>query len=367
MKRTLTLALLVMGISVSAQTHFLLTGSYTKGKSKGIYSYLFDERDGSFLMVDSLETPNPSFLTYDPQRREIWAVNEEQKGQVSRIFFNDNTGGMKLYKTFGIAGANPCYISAGAHTRFKAVANYSSGNFLVIKPGRINEPGETVADIRFKGSGPNTRRQEASHAHAAVFGPKEKQLFVTDLGSDRLYIYDFDRRNGTTTPAQQAFVSLPPGSGPRHLEFHPNGKWMYLLNELSGTVAAFQYNNGRLDSLQLVSTLPEGFNQPFTCADIHVSPNGKFLYASVRDSANLIAIFRIDETNGRLTPAGHQSTLGRTPRNFTIHPNGQWLLAANQNSDEIVIFRLDPITGLLTDSGKRITTGSPVCLMWLRK
>lgn len=367
MKPMFTSLLLLLGFAGSAQTHFLLTGSYTKGKSKGIYSYLFDERDGSFTMIDSLETPNPSFLSYDPQRREIWAVNEEQKGKVSRIFFNDNTGGMKLYKTFDIPGANPCYISAGSHTRFKAVANYSSGNFLVIKPGPGSEPGETVADIRFKGSGPNTRRQEAPHAHAAVFGPKEKQLFVTDLGADRLYLYDFDRRNGSVVPAQQAYVALPPGSGPRHLEFHPNGKWMYLLNELSGTVAVFGYDKGRLDSLQLISTLPEGYDQPFTAADIHVSPNGKFLYASVRDSSNTIAIFRIDEGKGSLTRIGQASTLGKTPRNFTIHPSGYWLLAANQNSDEIVIFRLDPATGLLTDSGRRISTGSPVCLMWLRK
>ena len=367
MKRLLTSLFLLTGMAGSAQTHFLITGSYTKGKSKGIYSYLFDERDGSVTAIDSLETTNPSFLTYDPQRREIWAVNEEQKGKVSRIFINDNTGGMKLYKTFDIPGANPCYISAGAHTRFKAVANYSSGNFLVIKPGPSFEPGQTVVNIPFKGSGPNTRRQEASHAHAAVFAPREKQLLVTDLGADRLYLYDFDRRKGTVTPAAQAFVSLPPGSGPRHLEFHPNGKWMYLLNELSGTVAAFRYDSGRLDSFQLVSTLPEGYDQPFTAADIHVSPNGRFLYASVRDASNTIAIFRIDEGNGSLTRIGEQSTLGKTPRNFAIHPSGNWLLVANQNSDEIVTFRLDPATGLLTDSGKRISTGSPVCLMWLRK
>ena len=166
-------------------------------------------------------------------------------------------------------------------------------------------------------------------------------------------------------PSVDSVMQLDAGSGPRHFEFHPNKKWAFLLQELSGDITAFQYSQKGLKKMQTISALPEGFNQYFTSADIHVSPDGKFLYASNRDSSNTIAIFSIDQKSGQLKSEGHQSTLGKTPRNFNFDPSGNWLLVANQNSDEIVVFAINRQTGKLTDSGKRMAVPRPVCIKWI--
>lgn len=178
-------------------------------------------------------------------------------------------------------------------------------------------------------------------------------------------IYAFDETTGKLTAAKQTYAESKPGSGPRHICFHPSNKYAYLMEELTGSVTAFKYKKGKLKTRQVVSSMPAGDSSYAGSADIHVSPDGKFLYASNRGESNTIAIFSINKGNGKLTLVGHQSTLGKTPRNFNFDPTGNFLLVANQNSDAIVIFKVDKQTGLLTDTGHRIEVGKPVCLKWI--
>ena len=188
---------------------------------------------------------------------------------------------------------------------------------------------------------------------------------MPDLGIDKLMIYAFDENTGKLTAAKQAFAQSEPGAGPRHICFDPANKFAYLIEELSGTVVTYKYKNGKLKRKQRISTMPAGDTSIAGSADIHVSPDGKFLYASNRAEVNNIAIFSINQHNGKLSLVGHQSTLGKTPRNFNFDPSGNFLLVANQNSDNVVVFKIDKDTGLLTDTGNRIDVGKPVCLKWI--
>jgi 6-phosphogluconolactonase len=215
------------------------------------------------------------------------------------------------------------------------------------------------------GKGVNPQRQEAPHVHSTVLSPDNKYLFVQDLGIDKIIIYSFNNKTGAIAPRDS--VKLKDGTGPRQFTFHPNGKWAYLVQEMGGTVTAFDYQGGHLQTIQTISALPKGFNKYFTSADIHVSNNGKFLYASTRDSANIITVFRIDQKTGQLSVVGTQSVLGNTPRNFNFDPSGDYLLVANQNSDDIVIFKVNHQTGMLKDTGNRIDVGNPVCIKWIEK
>ncbi|HET9434554.1 MAG TPA: beta-propeller fold lactonase family protein, partial [Chitinophagaceae bacterium] len=185
-----------------------------------------------------------------------------------------------------------------------------------------------------------------------------------DLGIDKVMIYSFDEKTGKLAAAEQQFAASTPGAGPRHFTFHPNGKFAYLVEELTGHVVAYQMSNGQLKLLQRTSTLPRGKTGYSGSADIHVSPDGKFLYASNRGDFNNIAIFKVDSKSGNLAIVGFQSTLGKTPRNFNFDPSGNYLLVGNQDSDEIVIFKRNLKSGLLEDTKKRIAVGKPVCLKW---
>jgi 6-phosphogluconolactonase len=203
--------------------------------------------------------------------------------------------------------------------------------------------------------------------HCTILSKDNKWLFVPDLGIDKVMIYAFDSNTGKLKPALQPFAKIKDGGGPRHLTFHPNNKYAYLIEEMGGAVDAFQYANGKLKPIQHIASVQGNDTGFIGSADIHVSADGKFLYASNRGGFNTIAIYTINQENGMLTLAGHQSSLGEIPRNFTIDPSGNYLLAANQESDNIVIFKRDKQTGLLTDTGKRIEVGKPVCLKWVGK
>ena len=215
----------------------------------------------------------------------------------------------------------------------------------------------------------NTERQNSPHVHATVLSPDNKYLFVPDLGLDKLVSYRFNLKNGALIPNSPAFVMTEPGSGPRHFDFHPNKKYAYLVEELTGGVSAYQYKSktGELALMQNISALPPDYLGYAGSADIHVTPDGNFLYVTNRGESNTIAIFSIDNRTGQLRPVGHQSTMGKTPRNFNFDPSGNFLLVANQNSNEIVVFKIDKSTGLLTDTGKRISVSRPVCIKWIKK
>jgi len=353
------------------QHYFLFVGTYTSGKSEGIYVYEFNAATGKTKPVSSISSKNPSYLVNSPDGKYLYAVNENgatQMGGVSAFAFDKSNGTLRSLNQQSSGGADPCYITENKTGRWVFVANYSSGSLSALpvqKDGRLDTLTQLIQHI---GSGTIPDRQEKAHVHSTVFSPDQHYLFAADLGMDRESIYHFDpAKPQPLTAAADSFVSVPPGSGPRHFVFHPKKPYAYLIEELSGTVEVFHYNQGRLKSIQHISSHPADFTGQKGSADIHISIDGKFLYASNRGDANTIAIFSIDSTSGRLKIRGFQPILGKTPRNFMIDPTGQYLLVANQNSDNIVVFRINPATGLLKPTGEEIQVPNPVCLKMLKK
>lgn len=356
-----------LATAVFAQPQYLLTGTYTGGKSRGIYVFRFDT-DGRATAVDSVECPNPSFLAVSPNQQFVFAVNElgeaEGGGKISAYRFERSTGKLLFLNEQSSQGEHPCYVTVDKSGKWVIAGNYSSGNVVVLPVENEGRLGPAVTNVRHSGRGPH-QRQEKPHVHATVLSDNNRFLYVPDLGIDRLMVYAFDEKNGSLTPGDNT-VSMVAGSGPRHFTFHPKQDNAYLLQELSGEVTVFKNTNGLLQPVQTLSVLPPGYTQPFTSADIHVSPNGQYLYTSTRDQLNMLTIFSINPADGKLTLAGHQSTLGKTPRNFSFDPSGNHLLAANQNSDEVVVFRVNHKDGSLNDTGQRIAVGNPVCLQWIK-
>jgi 6-phosphogluconolactonase len=296
-------------------------------------------------------------------------VNEtggDHPGSVSAYAFDSTTGALSFLNSQPTGGDHPCYIATDFTGRWAAVANYSGGNvslFPIAENGTL-QPFSQV--VQHTGSSANRERQEAPHVHAAVFAPDQQYLFTPDLGTDKLMVYRFKKEaTKPLQPAPEPWAKSTDGSGPRHFTFSPNKKFAYLVEELSGTVAAYAYKQGTLRFLQRISTHPADYTGAKGSADIHLSPDGKFLYASNRGDANSIAVFSV-AANGRLQLKGIQSTMGVHPRNFTIDPTGQYLLIANRDSDAVVIFRRNAKTGLLRDTGRRIDVPKPVCLQWLK-
>ncbi len=353
---------------------YLLLGTYTSGTSNGIYVYNFNTASAESRLVDSVNIANPSYLAISSNEKFVYSVSEEANarqngGSIAAFAFNKQNGALTPLNRQSSQGNNPCYVSMHKTGRWVLAGNYSSGSLAalpVLKNGFLDS---AVSAIEHTGSSVNSDRQNEPHVHATVFSPDNKYVLVPDLGIDKVMIYAFNKRTGALTPAATPFVMTKPGSGPRHLEFHPNKKLVYLLEELTGSISAYRYfpKNGALELLQNISTLPPEFMGYPGSADIHVSPDGRFLYASNRGQSNTIAIFSIDKKTGQLTAIGHQPTLGKAPRNFNFDPSGNWLLVANQDSNEVVIFKIDKATGLLSDSGKRIGVGKPVCVKWVNK
>ncbi|MBI1782574.1 MAG: lactonase family protein [Sphingobacteriales bacterium] len=366
MKFLLNVCFALVSISTLAQKqNYLLIGTYTTGKSEGVYVYKFDGKTGDATYVSSIKSSNPSYLAISPNQKYVYAVNENKPGGVTAYSFDKSNGSLTTINQQPSKGDHPCYITTSSNGKFVLVGNYSSGTLSVYPVKKDNSLDTASQVIAHSGSSANKERQESAHVHATVLSKDNKYLFVPDLGMDKLMIYRFNNATGKLATADQPFASIAAGSGPRHFDFHPNNKYAYLMEELSGTVEAFAYNNGKLKSIQTISSHPKDFTGTKGSADIHVSPDGKFLYCSNRGESNTIAIFKINPATGKLTSIGFQSTMGLTPRNFNFDPGGNFLLVANQNSDNVVVFKRNKQTGLLTDTGKRIEVGNPVCLKWI--
>ncbi len=367
-KTNLSFLLSFLALSTAAQQHYLLAGTYTSGKSEGIYVYRFNSNDATVTAVSYIKISNPSYLTVSPDEKYVYAVKENSNnkgggGSIAAFSFSKETGKLTLLNEQLSGGDDPCYISTNKTGKWVVAGNYSSGSLAVFRVRPDGSVGAATTRIQHTGSGPNLQRQEKAHVHCTLFSNDDRYLYVPDLGTDKVMIYSFDAVNGNLTPAPQPFVGSVAGAGPRHICFHPLNRTAYLIEELGGTVVVFKNNHGLLTQVQRIHTLPD--TSMAGSADIHVSPDGRFLYASNRANSNTITIFKIDRSNGMLVRAGQQSTLGRTPRNFTLDPSGNFLLVANQNSDEVVIFKRDKNTGMLTDTKKRIAVGNPVCLKWI--
>jgi len=348
----------------------LYVGTYTHGKSKGIYIYRMDPSSGNLeYMGEIVGVENPSFLDIDPKKQYLYAVNElkesdgKPSGAVSAFSIDSKTGKLTYLNKQPSHGIDPCHLSVDKTGKFVLVANYGSGGLSVFPIGEGGRLGEATDVVQHKGSSINPKRQEGPHAHSIILDSSNRYAFAADLGLDKVMIYKFDSTKGKLKPNDQPWAAVKAGAGPRHFDFHPSGRYAFLINELDSTFTAFSYDGtkGELREVQTVSTLPKGFEGTSHCADVHVSPSGKYLYGSNRGHDS-IATFAIDENTGKLILVGHEPTRGKTPRNFTIDPTESFLLAANQNTDTIATFRIDRGTGRLLPTGGVAEVPTPVCL-----
>lgn len=371
MKPSLLLVLIFISCSVFAQkknaSYDLLIGTYTGSSgSKGIYVYNFNSKTGEFSYKSEIDgVKNPSYLVISRNNRYVYSVNEVSPGTISAFGFNANTGELTSLNQVSSGGNGPAYVTVDDANKFVYAGNYGSGSLSAIPVNKDGSLNGEIQVIQQEGSSIDKNRQGKPHVHAAVLSPDNRYLFTPNLGTDKVNIYKVDASNPQPlTPADPPFVSVKPGSGPRHIIFHPVAKFVYLIQEMGGMITAFDYEDGKLHEKQTVTMLSSDFKGKVGAADIHISPDGKFLYGSNRDDANEIVIYSIDK-NGILKYVNRQSTLGKTPRNFAIDPSGNFLLVANQNSNEIVIFRRNQKNGLLIPTGQKIQIGSPVCLKFV--
>jgi 6-phosphogluconolactonase len=350
--------------------YLAFVGTYTgKTGSKGIYAYDFDEKNGKLKRRGvAAETESPSWFVIHPNGKFAYAANEAGNNSTITSFSVDpKSAKLTQLNQKPALGQDPCYLSFDKTGKYLLVANYSSGNVVVFPISSNGTLGEATANVKNAGPlGPNKQRQEAPHAHWIQVAPDNRYVFVADLGLDAILSYRFDPNKGTLTPNNPPSAKLNPGSGPRHVVFAPNGKYVYVISELSNTVTAFSYNaaQGTLFEFQILSTLPTDFSARNDDAEITVHPNGKWLYASNR-GRDTIAVFSISSSDGSLTHVGEFPTGGKEPRHFAIDPTGQYLLAENQNSNSIATFQIDQTTGSLKQVSLENDIPSPVCLTFL--
>lgn len=357
-------------------THPLVyIGTYTQplphvaGRGEGIYACRFNPADGSLSrpVLASDAAASPSYLAVAPNRQYLYAVQETDAGNNPAVFAFaiEPDGGLQYLNHQPAHGGLPCHVSVDGAGRFVLVANYAAGSVVVfpVDDGGRLRPASDV--VQHAGSGPNPARQEGPHAHQAAFGPENGLVFVPDLGLDKILAYRLDAERGKLVPHDPPFCPVHPGAGPRHVAFHPGGRFAFGINELDATVIAFAHSRGRLIPRHTAPALPPDFSGEPSGAAIRVSPDGRFVYAANRGH-NSIAIFAFDESTATLTPLGRQSTQGQTPRDFAIDPTGAFLLAANQDSDTIVTFRRHPRTGQLDPTGHGTSVPNPVCVVFVR-
>ncbi len=340
---------------------------YIGTSGKGIYVADFDAKTGKLSApAMASDVTAPSYLTIHPDGHHLYAVNEVNEGTVTA--FNIDHAKLTILNTASVKSAGPCYIGIDKTGRWAITANYSGGTITVLPIAGNGRLGEAADFIQNKGSGPNRDRQTMPHPHWVGFIPTSKLALVADLGIDEVAIYNFDIRKGKLTVGNPAFMTIPPGSGPRHGAMHPSGKFFYEINELSSNLMEFYYEPEpkRFTLVQTLSTLPDGFKGDNTGAEIAVHPLGKFVYASNRGHDS-IAVFSVNDVKrGTLALVQHVPSGGKTPRQFEIDPSGKWLLAGNQDSDNIAIFSIDQSTGKLTAAGVVTGVPKPTCIKFAK-
>jgi 6-phosphogluconolactonase len=353
---------------------FMYVGTYTGNESKGIYAFRYHPDSGEATPLGlAAETRNPTFLAIHPNRKFVYAANEisdfdpAQSGTASAFSIDRATGKLTLLNQVSSRGGGTCAITVDRAGRNILVANYGGGSVAVLPIGKDGRLREASAFIQHTGSGADPTRQEGPHAHSIDLSPDQKFALANDLGLDQVKVYRFNSKKGSLVPNDPAFAKVKPKWGPRHLAFHPNGRFVYVINELASQIAVFTYDErtGRLDEIQSLSTLPQGFEGENSTAEIAVHPSGRFVYGSNRGH-NSIALFSADPVTGKLTFVETIPTGGRWPRHFEIDPSGRFLFAANQNSGDIFSFRIDPDTGRLAPTGQVLQVPSPVCIKFVR-
>lgn len=351
----------------------LFVGTYTRSGAEGIYALNLDEATGDLQIVGVTgEIKDPAFLDISPDGRFLYSVSEitdfQDKPAGGLVAYQIEPSDLSLTRlnAQNTVGKGPCHVSVDPAQRCVLVANYTGGSVASFP---LKEDGSLQPNASFfqhQGSSINPERQEGPHGHSIYPTPDNQFALAPDLGLDRVMIYKLDAAEGLLTPHHPAFATIEPGHGPRHLDFHPHAPWVYVINEMGNSISAFQYddNKGTLEQFQQVPTLPEDFSGHSTCADIHVHPNGKFLYGSNRGHDSLV-IYAIDGESGSLSYVGHETRDCSTPRNFAISPDGKFLLVGNQDKDLIATFRVNEETGLLEHTDHLTPVPAPVCLKFL--
>src|ERR1017187_2725781 len=353
-------------------TTLVYFGTYTGARSKGIHVSRFDPVTGRLTAPElAVATASPSFLALHPNRQFVYAAGEtsilngKRVGAVAAFSVNAKTGRLKLLNRQSSGGEGPCHVAVDPTGKCLLVANYGNGSIAALPiraDGSLGEPG---AIIQHQGSSVNPARQAGPHGHFITPDPANRFVLASDLGLDQVLVYRFDPAKPSLVPNDPPFVSVKPGSGPRHLAFHPSGRFVFLSSEMGSTLTAFAYDamRGVLKELQTLLTLPENFAGARSGAELQVHPNGKFVYASNRGHDS-IAVFAFDASEGKLACVENQPTEGKTPRHFAIDPTGQWLLAENQDSGSVVVFHIDAKTGRLSPTGQTVPIGTPTCAIF---
>jgi len=368
MKKILSLLLLTaLFVKGFAQTkeYNLIVGTYTSpGKSEGIYTYTFDANTAEFKWKSVAKAvTNPSYLSVSKDNKFIYAVAEATNNSAVAAFaFNGITAELTFLNKEATTSPGPCFVLTDGKNAFSA--NYGGGSISVFgieKNGTLT-PLKQLLQHTGRSIDP-LKRQEKAHAHQVQFTPDHKYVTCTDLGEDQIYIYNYHPESKDQVMTLKSVFKTNAGTGPRHLTFSPNGKFAYLAHEFNGSITTFAYHKGQLKKIQEIASTDADFSGKVDGADIHLSPDGKFLYETNRGDANSISAFAV-QPDGKLTFVARTSTLGKGPRNFTIDPSGKYLLIGHQYSNEVVIFERNQQTGTLTDTGKRINVGAPVCLVF---
>ena len=367
------LVMLCIAYTSEAQTHrndILFVGTYCPADSQGIFVYHFDSQTGHVKLLDAIAgIANPSFLTLSPDHHFLYAVSETHGADGGHVFayrWDAQHSKLHFLNEQPSGGKDPCHLSTDHTGKWLLVANYTSGSVAVLPIHTDGSLGAPVQVIQHQGHGPHPQRQEGPHVHFVNITPDNQYVLVSDLGLDKIFIYQFDARTGRLTPATQPFVAVDPGAGPRHQAFSPDHRVLYLIQEMGWKITAFRYHQGQLNAIQTVSTVEPDFHGVNTAADIHLSPDGRFLYASNRGALNDIVIFAVYPSSGKLKKLTYVSSGGKTPRNFVISPDGQWLLVGHQDSDEVVVFRRNTENGMLTRVGHWYRPRT-VCLKMLKE
>jgi 6-phosphogluconolactonase len=353
--------------TVSAADFFTYFGTQRSGTNIGFSLAHFDTDTGVLTKPEFVQQANqPAFFVIHPDGRHLYTANAGSPGNVSAYEIERYTGRLKFLNKVFAGGAGTCYVSLDRTGRFVFAANYSAGNIAVFAIKPDGSLGERTAFVQHTGSSVNPQRQTHPYAHSIIVDSSNCFVLVADLGVDKIFTYRFDEKTGALETNNPPFVKIVPGSGPRHVTFHPNGKWVYLINEIASTIVAFNWDSakGALAKFQTISALPADFKGANTSAEIEVHPNGEFLYASNRGDDSL-TVFAINQTSGQLTFAGRVSCGGKTPRFFTFDPTGKWLLCSNHGSDNTVVFRVNENTGQLTQNGSPVSVPYPFCERFL--
>jgi 6-phosphogluconolactonase len=357
---------------VGSKDELLLVGTQTTGASKGIYAYSFDEATGELKQTGLAVTiENPTFMALAPGGKRLFSVSEASDfagtsgGGITGFNLDRSTGHLTEINAEPTGGPGTCHIAVDHTGHCAFVANYNGGSaasFHVNDDGRLSK---AVSFFQYEGHGPNKERQKMPHAHRVTLSPDNRFLLINDLGLDKIHIYKLDAKTAKLTPNDPPAWKSAPGAGPRALRFHPNGKWVYCVTEMTSTVVVFHWNAeaGTLEAIQTVELNPEGYKGETGGCEIIFDSKGHFAYVANRLN-DFMASFTISETDGKVTLMERTSCGGKVPRHIALSPNDRWLLVANQVSNNISVFARDAKTGKLANSGKSFDLAAPQCLVF---